>query len=94
MDGPRRAIRLEAARHGLKAIAKLAALLDKKGVADAAVISAAIHLLDRGYGKPAQEVRYSGIVGNYNLEGLSDEELDQFIALARKASADVIGESD
>ena len=52
----------------------------KNGKSEAAVVSAALGLLDRGYGKPRQAVDMSGQV---SINTMSDAELDARLAELR-----------
>lgn len=68
----------------------------KKSESDAAVVSAANGILDRGYGRPAQSVEHSGPGGGaikHDLTVFSDEQLTQLAsilggvaAIARRSS--------
>jgi hypothetical protein len=49
----------------------------KKGESEAARVSAANSILDRGYGKAPQAMKHSGSIGTYDLTKLSEDELDR-----------------
>lgn len=53
-------VRELARQHGPDAIAALVAIMHDSGAQPSARVSAAIHLLDRGFGKPKQEIAQSG----------------------------------
>ncbi len=55
-------------------------MLDTKAP-PAARIGAATAILDRGYGKPGQAVNISGAVETYDLEKLSDEDLETLVRI-------------
>jgi hypothetical protein len=67
----------EAARQFTNQALKTLAAICNGGQSEAARVSAACALLDRGYGKPTQQVE-NGSPGEFS--GLSDEELDAQIA--------------
>jgi len=67
----------EAAREYTERALKTLAAICSEGQSEAARVSAACALLDRGYGKPTQQVE-SGSPGEFSR--LSDEELDAQIA--------------
>lgn len=55
-----------------------------KGQSEAACVSAASVLLDRGYGRPMQSVEHAGAGGGpikHDLSGLGDEQLAQLKAI-------------
>jgi len=58
------------------------------------VYDAAVHLLDRGYGKPTQSTKGSMTVGTYDLSKLTDEQLRASYEILRLAAPDTIGEAD
>ncbi|MGP0089639.1 MAG: hypothetical protein ACLPKB_06725 [Xanthobacteraceae bacterium] len=93
LDRPAKELRSAAAKHGFKLVEALAKLALDKNTPPASIVSAANAVLDRGFGKPAQEVRHSGAVGNYNLEALPSDELHALAAILRKAS-DGHGDTD
>lgn len=49
-------IKVLAARHGPEAVEALVAIMRDSGASPPARVAAAVHLLDRGYGKAAQPV--------------------------------------
>jgi hypothetical protein len=53
-------VRELARQHGPDAIAALASIMHDSGAQPSARVAAAIHLLDRGFGKPKQEIEASG----------------------------------
>ncbi len=55
-------------------------MLDTKAP-PAARIGAATAILDRGYGKPGQAVNVSGAVETYDLEKLSEEDLETLVRI-------------
>lgn len=60
----------------LKALVKVATA----GMSEAAQVSAATAILDRGYGRPMQSLEHTGAGGGpikHDLSGLSDEQLKQ-----------------
>jgi hypothetical protein len=67
----------EAAREYTERALKTLAAICSEGQSEAARVSAACALLDRGYGKPTQQVE-TGSPGEFSR--LSDEELDAQIA--------------
>lgn len=68
-------------------LAEICANFKEKG---AARIAAAQALLDRGYGKPPQEiVQYTAPVSDYDLSKLSPEELREWARMAQKAAKDL-----
>ena len=67
----------EAAREYTERALKTLAAICSEGQSEAARVSAACALLDRGYGKPTQQVE-TGSPGEFSR--LSDEELDKQIA--------------
>ena len=67
----------EAAREYTERALKTLAAICSEGQSEAARVSAACALLDRGYGKPTQQVE-TGSPGEFSR--LSDEELDAKIA--------------
>ena len=67
----------EAARHFTDDALKTLAAICNEGQSEAARVSAACALLDRGYGKPTQQVE-TGSPGEFSR--MTDEELDAYIA--------------
>jgi len=67
----------EAAREYTERALKTLAAICSEGQSEAARVSAACALLDRGYGKPTQQVE-TGSPGDFT--GMSDAELDAQIA--------------
>jgi hypothetical protein len=67
----------DAAREFTDDAMKTLAKICNEGESEAARISAANALLDRGYGKPVQQVE-TGSLGEFSR--MSDEELDAFLA--------------
>ena len=67
----------EAARQFTEDALKTLAAICNQGQSEAARVSAACALLDRGYGKPTQQVE-TGSPGEFSL--MTDEELDAQIA--------------
>lgn len=71
-------------RTALSVLVKVA----KNGESEAARVSAANAILDRGYGRPSQAVQHSGPGGGpidvRALNSLTEEELDQLERLAAK----------
>lgn len=66
--------------HTKEAIQALASIATSKKAPPSARVSAAVALLDRGYGRPAQAVELSGPEGGaipLDLGGLSEQQLDQ-----------------
>jgi Family of unknown function (DUF5681) len=59
-----------------EAVATLKSVMQDPKSPPAARIGAATVILDRGYGKPGQAVTVSGAVEMYDLEKLSDEDLE------------------
>ena len=60
----------------LNALVKVA----KSGLSEAAQVSAASAILDRGYGRPMQSMEHTGAGGGaikHDLSGLPDEQLEQ-----------------
>ncbi len=52
-------------------------------------------LLDRGYGKPAQDKTLLGGAGPYDLDKLNAEQTGQLVQLLRIAAPDnIVGETD
>ena len=69
----------------LKTLAKVAA----KGMSEAAQVSAATAILDRGYGRPMQSMEHSGPGGGaikHDLSVYSDEHLAQLSAILGTAT--------
>lgn len=73
-----------ARQHGPDAIRRLASLMEK-GESDHVRLNAAVALLDRGYGKPAQTVNSN--VTRTDVRQLSDEELASALARVEAALA-------
>jgi ribosomal protein S6E (S10) len=84
--------------HTDKAIAELAAIMvDRKGQTTRDRITAAVILLDRGWGKPSQELQFTGGTDadgaplpmslDVNVENLSTDELKNLENLMVKANA-------
>ena len=67
----------EAARQFTEDALKTLAAICNQGQSEAARVSAACALLDRGYGKPTQQVE-TGSPGEFSR--MTDEELDAYIA--------------
>jgi hypothetical protein len=67
----------EAARHFTDDALKTLAAICNDGQSEAARVSAASALLDRGYGKPTQQLE-TGSPGEFSR--MTDEELDAYIA--------------
>jgi hypothetical protein len=86
-----REIRALAAAYGPDAIAKLAKLMKSQN--ETIALQAAEKLLDRGYGRPAQAHRNSGMVGSYDLTKLSDEQL-QYVYGTLRLAASGVGDTD
>ena len=86
-----------AKEHSPTAISTLVAVA-QKGLSEAARVSAAIALLDRAHGRPAQAIEHSGPAGGpiqYDLTRLSDEQLFQLQAiLGATASGPARGRND
>jgi hypothetical protein len=79
-----RPLALRARDHTAKALQALVGTLDDPAATPAAKVSAAIALLDRGWGKPTE--RHEHVNLNAVAE-LSDDELRNAIALLRAATA-------
>ena len=85
----------EAAREFTDDALKTLAQICNEGQSEAARVSAASAILDRGYGKPVQQVE-SGSPGDFDVKRMTNEELeaviadcDQKIAEMRKANGRV-----
>jgi Family of unknown function (DUF5681) len=61
-----------------EAIDTLASVMKDLKAPPAARISAAVALLDRGHGRPAQAVNVSGAIASFDFTRLSDEELEEY----------------
>jgi hypothetical protein len=70
-------VREFAKKYTVNAIVTLVQIMEDEDVPAAARVSAADHVLNRGWGKPVQQVEVGG-VGDFT--DMSDEELEQFIA--------------
>lgn len=57
-------VRELARQHGPDAITALAAIMHDSGAQPSARVAAAIHLLDRGFGKPKQEIDHGSSQDN------------------------------
>jgi hypothetical protein len=95
VSAPRRAIRALAAENGLLAMEALVAILKRATGADkldrprdSDVITAAVHVLDRAYGKPGPDRSFHGFVGSYDLDKLNGEQTNQLATLLRLAAPD------
>jgi hypothetical protein len=82
-----REIRAAAAKYGPQAIKALADLLESEN--ETVRMNAADKLLDRGFGRPAQEQRHSGAIGSYDLTRLTDEQLHTVYDILRIASVGI-----
>lgn len=71
----------ELARGYAPAALKELSRLAKAAESEAARVSAIGMLLDRAYGKPAQAVRHSGAIGNYDPTKVSDADLERLEAI-------------
>lgn len=60
----------------------------KGSESDAAAVSAANALLDRGYGRPSQAVQHCGSIGTYDLTKLSDDQLQLLESILGPLAAD------
>lgn len=80
-------IRSLARTHTAAAVRTLVGIMNQRKAPAAARVSAAQALLDRGWGKPRQEIQHSGNVGTYDLSKISDEELANLEAILKSASA-------
>ena len=68
----------DAARtHTAQALATLVEVMEDGAAPPGARIAAAIAILDRGFGRPPQQLQHAGHDGSeFTLQGLSDAELD------------------
>ena len=74
--GEQRASLQDLARTHTEAALATLVRVAKESESDAAAVSAANALLDRGYGKPSQAVQHSGAIGTYDLTKATDDDLD------------------
>lgn len=84
-------VRALAQQHGEAAIQKLVVLMSI-GQSEDVQMRAAVHLLDRGYGKAAQPTHIGGHDGGpLNLHEMSDEQLDSLAERLVAANATAAG---
>lgn len=77
----------EVARSHTETAIKALAEIAKSSESDAARVSAANAILDRGYGKPRQSIQHGGGIDvNFDLSGLTDDELAQLEYLRGKVA--------
>jgi hypothetical protein len=80
---------IELARsHSPSAIAALAKIMRDEQSPPAARVGAANAILDRAHGRPPQAIAHLGAVAAYNLDLLSEEQLEQLEALLMIANAE------
>jgi hypothetical protein len=69
-------------------------IFDDAKLAPEARIEAGEAILNRGYGKPAQQVRHNGAVGAYDFARLPDEQLRIVYDGLKAAAVDGLGDVD
>jgi hypothetical protein len=80
---------IELARsHSPAAVATLAKIMRNEEAPPAARVGAANAILDRAHGRPPQAIAHLGAVAAYNLNLLSEEQLEQLEALLMIAAAE------
>ena len=89
-----RELKLYTAQYGTAAVDKIFSIMNDEKSDIRVQLDAAVHLLDRGYGKPAQSTKVSGAVGTYDLSKLTDEQLRSTYEVLKLAAPDTIGEAD
>ena len=89
-----RELKLYTQQYGTAAVDKIFAIMNDEKSDIRVQLDAAVHLLDRGYGKPAQSTKVSGAVGTYDLSKLTDEQLRSTYEVLKLAAPDTIGEAD
>jgi hypothetical protein len=96
MNSPNRLLRLRASKLGFELVEKLEDIAKDPGASPAARVAAINAILDRGFGRPSQDMKLSGAVGAFDaskLSTLSDEEVEVFVNLLRKISGG-LGDTD
>jgi hypothetical protein len=89
-----REFKLYAQQYCAAALDKIYAIMNDEKTDIRVQLDAAIHILDRGHGKPVQSTKGTMAVGTYDLSKLTDEQLRTSYEILRLAAPETIGEAD
>src|SRR5271157_749430 len=89
-----REFKIYAQQYGAQALDKIFAIMNDEKTDVRVQLDAAVHILDRAYGKPTQSTKGTVTVGTYDLSKLTDEQLRASYEILRLAAPDTIGEAD
>ena len=87
MDGPRKALRAEAAKYGLSLVQTVNAIAMDTQASHADRLKAIQMLWERGFGKPTPDTTINAGFGDYpNLDQLDEQDTAELFRLLQKAS--------